>query len=136
MKTSFGLTLFLKNAGLCIVIVLLVTIGIFAVPPSEADKDVYEFQLIANLVFNTVGSIILSVVHTYLISKLSNRSRAIIIRKSILYSLLLGVLLTVLVYLLTVGLLIYMVPGALVYGWVVGRIMAKYAMESPIEDNR
>jgi len=33
-------------------------------------------------------------------------------------------------------LLIYMVPGALVYGWVVGRIMAKYAMESPIEDNR
>jgi membrane protein insertase Oxa1/YidC/SpoIIIJ len=123
MKTSL-LKHYSKNVLLCIGIVLLVTIGIFGVPP-EGDKTLYEFHFIANLVINPICAVLLSSGHTYLLSRQKIRTRSAIVRNSILYALLLALIITILVYFFTVGLVIYFIPGALVYGGVIGWIESK-----------
>jgi len=149
MNIPYGLSRYTKNIVLGLLIMLPVAMGILLllfvldyIFPQEGEtfEEWYAllvFQLIANLIFNTVGSILLSVVHTHLVSRLKSQLTSVIIRKSILYALLLGIFVTILVYFVTVGLLIFFIPGALVYGWVIGRKVAKNIIEQDqVQENK
>lgn len=79
--------------------------------------------LVDQALYSLVGGAVLTAIHTKVISRPSPRGTMGTVLRSVYYAGLVALVEDLLLYFVFVGILVISVPGALVYGWIVGRTM-------------
>lgn len=135
--------LYLRNIGLFLVVAIPVAIivdvvveiailGMFPNPYTSL-MSFLESVLVNWYVFGGPGGILLSIIHTFLVFRRRAQPGPTLLRRSIFCALLLGtaygVFLSVVLLLIFGGGGFFILPGVLVYAWLVARFTARRQLE-------